>query len=515
MQLKGEETLLKYRYLYKLGANIVGMVINLVTQAIIPRGLGPKAYGDFNFLTNFFNQVIGFLDAGTSTAFYTKLSQRNQDSGLVVFYVYFSTVLSLLLLGFVGISYFSGLGRFLWPDYGISLVYLAAIWGVLSWGGQVLGKIADAYALTAQAELVRICQKLLGLLLLVLMFWLAQLNLVNFFLYNYVVIAFFVIAALLILRKLAPVASYDFRPGHAMLLSYGKELYDYSSPLLLYALISMVVGVLDRWLLQVYGGSVQQGFFGLSFQIGAICFIFTSAMTPLLMRELSIAFDQGAIPRMAALFRRYAPVLFSIAAYFSCFVAVSADRVVSLFGGASFSGAALSIVIMSFYPIHQTYGQLTGSVLFAAGKTRLYGNLGIWFMIIGLPVSYALIAPTHAFGLNLGSVGLALKMVGMQLVLVNINLYFSAKLIGLPFSRYLAHQVVVIAYFTALALATTHLTGILLPLLPTLPAFLVTGGLYTLLSALGVLAVPGIIGIDRDDLRRGLNAIQRRLPKAR
>ena len=92
---------LKRRYIFKLVANIFGLIIGLATQAIIPRGLGPVAYGDFNFLTNFFQQVFGFFDMGTSTCFYTKLSQRQNDSGLVSFYLCFSGIISLVVLTFV------------------------------------------------------------------------------------------------------------------------------------------------------------------------------------------------------------------------------------------------------------------------------------------------------------------------------------------------------------------------------------------------------------------------------
>ena len=98
------------------------------------------------------------------------------------------------------------------------------------------------------------------------------------------------------------------------------------------------------------------------YQIGSLCFLFTGAMTPLFTRELSIAFSNGDLPRMAELFRRYIPMLYSIAAFFSCFIAVQADKVVYIFGGNKFEGAATAVTIMAFYPLHQTYGQLSGSV---------------------------------------------------------------------------------------------------------------------------------------------------------
>ena len=60
---------LKKRYLAKLSANLVGLAISVVTQAIIPQGLGPRAYGDFHFLSNFITQIVGFLDMGISIGF--------------------------------------------------------------------------------------------------------------------------------------------------------------------------------------------------------------------------------------------------------------------------------------------------------------------------------------------------------------------------------------------------------------------------------------------------------------
>ena len=39
-----KEDSLKKRYVYKLGANIIGIPVSLVVQAIIPRILGPAVY---------------------------------------------------------------------------------------------------------------------------------------------------------------------------------------------------------------------------------------------------------------------------------------------------------------------------------------------------------------------------------------------------------------------------------------------------------------------------------------
>ena len=71
----------------------------------------------------------------------------------------------------------------------------------------------------------------------------------------------------------------------SQLTKYLNEFYDYSRPLFSYAIIGLFVGLFDRWFLQKYGGSIQQGFFSLALQVGALCFLFTGSMSSLITRE--------------------------------------------------------------------------------------------------------------------------------------------------------------------------------------------------------------------------------------
>jgi O-antigen/teichoic acid export membrane protein len=177
----GKVDSLKKRYIYKLLTNLFGLFIGLVTQAIIPRGLGPKAYGDFSFLSNFFSQFVGFFDMGTSVGFYTKLSQRQKDIGIITFYVSFAIIASTALFLIVLIVSFTHGANKIWPDQLMFFIYLAAIWGIFSWFIQILDKIVDAFGLTVPAEMARIAQKIMGVMLILALFFSNQLNLRNFF----------------------------------------------------------------------------------------------------------------------------------------------------------------------------------------------------------------------------------------------------------------------------------------------------------------------------------------------
>jgi O-antigen/teichoic acid export membrane protein len=506
------EDSLKKRYFFKLSTNLVGFAISLVTQAIIPRGLGPKAYGDFNFLTNFFMQVVAFLDMGTSLCFYTKLAQRPREATLISFYFYFFILISLNIGIFLLVAQTSEKSNLLWPNQTLFYISCAAVWGILTWFIDILGKMADAYGITVSTEMVRMTQKVIGLPVLIMLFFLGKLSLTNFFFYHYGIMFFLIVAFIWVMNNKGYSLTQHWRLPAVQVKAYVKEFFTYSHPLFSFALIAMVAGIFDRWLLQIFCGSVEQGFFGLSMQIGALCFLFTSAMAPLLTREFAIAHDKGDLNHMVHLFQRYLPLLYSIAAYFSCFIAVQAKKVVFLMGGRNFAGAVAAVAILAFYPIHQTYGQLTGAFFYATGKTALYRNVGIIFLILGLPMTYFLIAPGAKMGLDAGAMGLSIKMVLIQVVAVNVLLYFSTRYLGLSFWRYLRHQLGCVASLLITAwlvmVGVDHIPGVQDNVVP---SFLIAGLIYSVLVLALCYVQPMIFGMKREDVNSLLQLALARL----
>lgn len=492
---------LKKRYFFKLSTNYLGMLIGLVTAGIVPRSLGPKAYGEYNFLTNFFMQVVNFLDMGTSMAFYTKISQRPKDKGIVRFYSYFTVMVAAMIFLFVLISFLSSLYKVIWPDQIRLYIIFGAMWGILSWLVQILNKMTDAYGLTVPAELVKIFQRILAVILLLALFIIGQLNLFNFFLYQYFIITLLLTFLLWVIISNKCLTFEDWSLKYDEIKKYTNEFYEYSHPLFVGALAAMAAGILDRWILQTFAGSVQQGFFGLSYVIGSLCFLFTSAMQPLLMRELSIAHAENNIRKMAALFRRYTPLLFSMAAYFSCFIALQAGKVIHIFGGRNYDAALLPVVIMAFYPIHQTYGQLNGSVFLASGQTRLSRNIDVSFMLIGFPLIFFLLAPRSMFGLNAGAAGLAIKMVILQFLEVNIQLLYCTKFLKITYWKYLAHQVLSIAVLLGISFVSMYWVDFMLRAkFGTVFDFVLAGLIYTFIVLVVLFSLPDLFGLKRGEI---------------
>lgn len=484
---------LRRQYFAKLGSNLLGLVAGLVTLSIVPRELGPVGYGRYEFLSNFFQQVKSFFDMGSSAWFFTRLSQAPGDRGLVAFYRRLLLVASTIILCIALLLSRSDAGTRLWQSEEPAMIGMAAILAGAIWWLDAARKMADAYRLTIHVEIVYAAIRLLVTIILFFVVWVVGLTPLGYFV--------FLVATTLMAIVAIEVICAIHRNSLELQISvrgYAAECWNYSNPLLTYALISTLVGVADRWILQTYGGAVEQGLFGLAYQVGAVCFIFTGAISQLLMREFSVAWEAKDIERIRQLFVRIVPALYVVAAYFCIFVAANARDIAWLVGGQKFEQGATTMAIMALYPLHQTYGQLSGSIYYATGKTCLYRNIGIVGSVVGLPVMYWLVAPSDAGGLALGSEGLAVKMVALQFLVVTVSLWFNVRMLQVGFQRLLVHQFLVPGIFFGCSLMADLVAKVLAA--SRFIHLLTAGFIYTILVVVVLWVVPAIAGLERKDI---------------
>jgi len=499
---------LKKRWLYKFFANLVGLGMGFIIQSIVPRGLGPDGYGNFSFLTSFFTQVANFFDMGTSSCFYAKLSQRPRERELVTFYIYFAAFLVIGIVAFVASAALTGAYTRLWPGQEIFYIYLAAGFGILSWIIQTLASMSDAYGVTIMAEKAKMLQKVLTVAVVVLLYVFNQMTLANFFYLQYAASFLLIFAFIYIMRREGHLAGQRLFAAFSGVRKYLKEFYDYSHPLFFCSLVGMFANILDRWLLQAFGGSAQQGFFGFSFQLSALCFLFAGALTPLLIREFSISHARRDSKEIGRVFERYIPVLLFITAFFTCFIAAQSGTVTRIMGGEKYRDSAWPLFIMAFYPVYQVFGQACGSAFLAMGRTKVYSDISIFFMLIGIPVTYLFIAPKAFYGLNGGATGLALKMILVQSLGVNALLYDTAKTLKLSFRKHLFNQGAIIAALLIFAFTSSSAAARLLAFYGnSFLNFIAAGLAYTAMVAAAVYFFPAVFALRRSDIDNAVKAV--------
>ncbi len=485
----------------KLASNVATIPLFFILEAVLPRALGPANYGNYNFATLLFYQLITFLDMGTPTCLSTTVAKRPQEFGLVAFYARVALVILGLTLLAGGIMLLPPFGDWLMPGVPVWLALPAALWAYLTWLGRVIRSVNDALGITTSSELVRIAVNVTSALVLLGLFFAGWLNITLVFSHQYATLALLCVGFAATLRNAWKPRQWGLsRPQTA---AYSKEFWRYSGPLFTMMLVSAIAVSGERWILQFFDGSVGQGYFSLSQKISMGCFLFVTAMTPLLMRELAVAHGRNDPREMGRLLDRLAPMIYAVAAWFSCFTTIEAVPVVRLFGGAAFADALLPVQIMTLYAMHQGYGQVAGAVFYASGNTKVLRNVTVVGLAAGLATAFFLMAPPAWGGLSLGATGLAIKMVGVQFITVNVLLFLCKRVAPFNYGRNIVHQILCPACFLGLALACR--SGTLAALAGQedgFARFFLSGVVYTALTGILVLAWPFLIGLQRDDLRR-------------
>ena len=188
-------------------------------------------------------------------------------------------------------------------------------------------------------------------------------------------------------------------------------------------------------MLQHWGGSKQQAYYSVANQIAAVSLLATTSILRIFWKEIAEANHRGDNQKVRFLYKKVTRILYTIGAILAGGLLPWSDEIIHLLLGSAYLGATLTFSIMIFYPVHQSLGQINGTMLFALQKSKTQVIIGMCFMASSIVVTYLVLAPKTLLipGLNLGSNGLAIKMVFMQLIVVNVMGYVVARYIGSNF----------------------------------------------------------------------------------
>jgi len=500
------EDSLKKRYSVKLISNTIYIIFGFVSIGIVPRALGPANYGDFKFITTFFDKFINFLTFETKQAFYTKITKRLKEKNIISFYGIFLLLIPIITFLFISLVILFGNYDDLWPNQKIKFIYAGALFGYLILLLDFFGNLSDAYALTVTLEKYRIIKTILSSIFLILMFYFNIIYLGSFFLYHYLTMSIFILFLInLLVTKKIIVLRKSIILNKNQIIKYVKEFYHYSHPLIAYSFVGLLSGVGGAWLLQKFSGSIEQGYFGLALRVGIIAHFFAGTLTPLITREFSISWSNNDLQRTADLFKKFIPMMYSISAIFSLFFFFQAYRLTYLLGGDEYINAGSALMLLMLRPMHQTYGQLSGSLFYATDNTKAYRNIGVFTRLLSLPITFFLVAPPQYYGLALGAKGLAISILLSQFLTTNMQLYFNTRLLNLKTSYFIFHQFyapilfLILSYvsFTIFNEAVFFSNNIVNNIL----VIIFSGIFYLVLISILIWVFPNILSLKRNDIK--------------
>ena len=501
----------KTRFLVSVGANAGRAGISFLAGVLIARGLSPVGYGDLFFLLGSFTAIRALMDMGTSSAFYTFIAQRARERA---FYLVYFIWLALQFLVTVLVV------LVILPDTMIDRIWLGHSQDVI-----LLAFFASFVQQQVWTTIIQICEavrktvmvQLTGLVVVVIhlgiVLFLMEVDWLSIHSVLITLLGEYLIAAMVIWWLL------HHQAGHSTAALDGKKFYlkdtfseywVFCRPLLIIAIVSFFYEFLDRWLLQRFGGSEQQGFYQISAQFAAVSLLATASILSIFWKEIAEAHEQGDHIRVERLYHKVSRALLMLGAVISCFLIPWSEQLALLLLGDAYADAWPVLAVMFLYPIHQSMGQINGTMFMACKRTKSYMNITLLGMLISIPVSYFMLVSSDEWlipGLALGALGLAIKMVGLNVFLVNVQGWMLARYHGWKYQW--KYQVVgvlslfglgyLVKMFTVLMVVDIFLADV--DKLTIVFMMIAAGFLYLVVVLIFVWFCPRLFGAEREEIQ--------------
>lgn len=494
MNLSNNRYSIGKRFIITFSSNILRGAINLLTGLMIARWLGPTDYGRMAFLLVSFLAFKQLLDMFSSSAFFTFISKEKRSHKFINLYWYWvATQLFFSIL----VIYFllpETLLNTLWKGETRALVLLALIavfFQNMVW--TIASNMGEACRETLYVQKIQNFVVFTHFVVMLLLWWLGQLMISFIFI---ALILEWALASWLVIKIYPRLESIN---RDDTVKSVFFEFWDYCLPFIPYVWLGALYIFTERWMLQHWGGSVEQSYYAIAKQFGVIALLATSSILNIAWKEISEAYHNGDLKLVEKFYKNFSYALYLIGAIIAGYFIPWALEILQLTVGSSYIEGVAVFMLMLLYPVHQSMGQIGGMMLMATSKTRLKAILGVITMLVGIVTSYLMMAPADSIipGLGMASKGLAIKMILVQIIEVNVLAWFIARNFNWKFEW--LYQVSILS----IAISIGWIIKIILVSLIQVPSIflmLISGIIYFLILFYLIYFLPKIFGFKQEQI---------------
>lgn len=488
----------KKRYIIKLSSSIVIAALNIVIHILLPRIFSIEEYGYYSYNLNIFTSIVVISNLSTSNALISKYSKRNDEIGIVVFYLKIFAFISLLLSISITILYSFDFFRDIFVGQSLIIILLGLETAIVTKLLTDCVSMYDASAISRLPALVQIGIKVFVSCVVIVGYLLGRYNLMFFYLTQLISIS---IAIVVLVFFLLTESKKKYQNKEKTSAVYIKEFWVFCRPLIVATATSQLVIILMNWALMRWSGASQQALFGVAWQINTFISYVFSPYAELSKREFAVLSDdrRGLSSRFEQSFR----IIIWLTSFFAIFVAFFSDSIVPLLFGDKYNEAAFITGIIMYYTIFQSIGQLTGSYLISVEKTKATALISMVGQITTLAFVFLFQIPNFLWSDSLGSVGIALNYLVSNIITFAISISYISQDLNVEKVKLLLIPFCPMIILSAVAIILRELTYRVIQgtnILQVLIKIGVSGLLYSVFTASVILFKPNLIGVSRETI---------------
>lgn len=491
------------RYFIKIGSSIIIALLNMVIQVLLPRSLSVEEYGYYSYNLNIFSSTVILANLSASNALVAKFAKRNEELGLVYFYLKFYCVEIVVLSVAVITLYSSTVVQESFAGQSMAMVCLGLETAAVL---KLFSDIVSLYDAMAIARISAICQVILKAsisMFVMITFFLRKLNLILFYAGQ---IGFTLLAGITLLFLIIKYQKQKYpRNINNGFCKYLKEYKSYCAPLVISSVASQLLIIIMNWSLMRFSGVTEQAMFGAAWQLNALLSYVFSPYAELSKREYSIFQDDQN--KLKVFFVNSLKRMFWITTFFACFIGFCSDWILQLLYGGKYNDAKLVTLLIMIYTIYQAWGQMCGAFMLATERTKMNAFVSIINQMLMLVLVFMFQIPNIIWPDGLGAIGIALVYLVSNILGVLLSVTVSARDMNLSIWKVLSIQLVPLSLCAVVAWIINHIinwyivgSGDFI----IMSKILMGGTIYTFL-VLGMLFIfPSQVGITREQIKRVL-----------
>lgn len=487
------------RYIVKVGSSIIIAVLNIVIQLILPRAFSVEEFGYYSYNLNVLTSVVTMINLSTSDAMVSKFSKRNEEIGIVLFYLKYFAMAALLLCVGITVLFPTGFIQNTFAGQSFVIVILGLLTAIVA---RILTDticIYDAFAVSRYPAVMQVLLKVSVSLFVLITYIAGHLNLLLFYIMQVCMTGVIVLILLLAIikeqRKRYPtIINKGFR-------QYAKEYFIYCRPLASALAISQIMVIIMNWALMKWFGVTEQAIFGAAWQLNTLVGYVFSPYAELSKREFAVLYADKK--QLNVRLDQALRLMFWITSYFSIFIGIGADWILPVIYGDKYTGAHLVTLLIMYYTIYQAWGQITGSLMLGLELTRLNAIFTVAGQMMTLAAVFIFQIPNFIWPQGLGATGIALNYLTVCFFITQTRIIVLGKKLGMKVIRELTIQILPLVLCTVLSMGLKCALNGVIQTESIGSNFLkigISGVVYTVVIVGIVWRYPSLVGLSRESI---------------
>lgn len=501
----------KSRYFVKIASSVAIGALNIVIQILLPRTLSVEEFGYYSYNLNIFTSTVVLANLSMSNAFVAKFSRRNDEIGLVYFYLkYYVAEIILLSIGLIVFFNFDFVQK-TFVGQTITMVFLGLeAAATIKFLADVVS-IYDAMAIAKVSAFFQILLKLFVCAFVVLSYFIGRLSLPLFYIGQCTIT--FAITLILLLNIL----KYQKKQYPAVKTEstrfYSEEYARFCRPLIISSVLSQIIIIVMNWCLMQFSGAKEQAMFGAAWQLNALVTYVFAPYAELSKREYSIISKDNEA--LIGFYNSSLKRMFWLTAYFACFIGFCNDWVLNIVYGDKYLGAGIVTLLIMIYTIYQAWGQMSGSFMLATERTKMSATIGIVGQFITLGLVFVFQIPNFIWPNGLGSVGIALVYVVGNFINVCLSVWLTTRAIGMSSVKALRIQFFPMLLCSSLAFSLNKMMNLIateMTMTSSILKLFFAGMIYTIIILVLFYLFPSQIDCSKEKIRDIIKLVTRVSP---